>query len=348
MRTSIRWTVLLISAAALAAALTPATVVSATPRAVVPAVAPAAAKLKLLWAEEFNGKRGLPPTVHVTGLRDRSTFNWNTEVTSRPNNRERQYYTDGVVQFNKNGSIAHWAIELDGKGSLVINAIRPQKAVKGTHRGTVPPDTCYYGPCEYLSGRMNTKDRLSFLYGQIQARMKIPQGEGTWPAFWMLGANIDDVNWPSCGELDIMEAAGTPERAGSIFGSMHSFPSDGFGLTSSEYPEDLYTKYHIFGIRWVKDRFDWMLDGKVFFSMTRREATADYNAVWSDVLGETLNREWPFNKKMFLILNLAMGGTLGGDSDNDFAAPAGATGGQLMVDWIRYYSVNGQGRLIRE
>ncbi len=335
-----------LAAGVVAAVLAPSSRVVATERVSAPPAA--AAKLKLLWSEEFNNKRGLPPTVHITGLRDSSKFNWNTEVTSRPNNRERQYYTDGVVQFNRNGSIAHWAIELDGKGNLVINAMRPQRAVKGKHRGTIPPDTCYYGPCEFLSGRINTKDRLSFLYGQIQARMRIPEGAGTWPAFWMLGSNIDDVNWPSCGELDIMEAAGTPERAGSIFGSLHSFPDDGFGLTSSEYPDDLYSKYHIFGVRWVKDRIDWLLDGKVFFSMTRREATANYNAVWSELLGETLNREWPFNKKMFLILNLAMGGTLGGDGDNDFAAPEGATGGQFAIDWIRYYSVNGQGTLIRE
>lgn len=336
-------------ATAVAAALTAATVsgAQAAPRKPAPQAAPAAVKLKLLWSEEFKGKRGLPPTVHITGKRDSSKFNWNTEVTSRPNNRERQYYTDGVVQYNSNGSVAHWAIELDGKGNLVINAVRPQKAVKGKHRGTFPPDTCYYGKCEFLSGRINTKDRLSFLYGQIEARMRIPQGGGTWPAFWMLGSNIDDVNWPSCGEVDIMEAAATPEREGSIFGSLHSFPDDGFGLTSSEYPDDLYTKYHVFGIRWIKDRIDWLMDGKVFYSMTRKEATAGYNAVWSDLLGETLNREWPFNKKMFLILNLAMGGTLGGDSQNDFKAPPGATGGQFSIDWIRYYSVNGQGKLFR-
>jgi beta-glucanase (GH16 family) len=303
-------------------------------------------RLKLLWHEEYNGAKGIPHSVQTSLQNEKGWHNWTTEVTGSPNNKERQYYTDGIVEYNANGTVAHRAIELDGAGHLAINAVRPQvKTPK--HPSTSPKDFCVYGRCEYLSGRMNTAGKLGFKYGQIEANIKIPSGEGTWPAFWMLGANIDQgVSWPGCGEIDIMEASAS-NRPSSMFGSLHSYPDDGFGVTSSAYPDNFYTKYHRYGIRWTFNKIEFMVDGEVYNTITKADVTSEQ--IYVEDQGNVA-REYPFNKEFFLILNLAMGGTLGGDQDGQVTRDANnklPAGGTMLVDYIRYYSVNGQGKLIR-
>ena len=327
------------AAASVAFALLASGAVTASPTANVSA----APKLKLLWSEEFNDKFGIPPTVQTSQRRPNKKYNWTTEVTGNPNNAERQYYTDSVVEYTAAGKVAHYAIEVDGKGNLALNARAPKFKTK-TAKSTYPPLDCRYGRCEWVSGRMNTQGKLGFMYGKLEARIKLPEGDGTWPAFWMLGANIEKVNWPSCGELDIMEASAF-QRYGSIFGSLHSQPDDGFGISSSAYPEDFYTKYHTYGIVWTKDRIDFLSDGQVYNTVTKADMTSRANAVKTEY--GVQKRTWPFNAEFFIILNLAMGGSLGGDPDNEFKVPAGAKGGSMLVDWIRYYSVDGVGKVIR-
>lgn len=317
-------------------------------RAAAKTEAAAKPKLRMLWHEEFDGKRGLPPTVQTSTRKYDKKYNWTTEINGNPYNHERQYYTDDVVQFNKSGSIAHYAIEVNGKGSLAINAVKPQKKT-ATHRSTYPQDYCAYGVCEYVSGRMNTKGKLGFKYGQILARVKVPDGGGTWPALWLLGADDSTNNWPGCGEIDMLESATTANFYGAIVGTLHSWPDDGIGTTARYYPEapDLYAGYHTIGLRWVPNKIEFMVDGKVYQSITKKEMTSEGNAVYVDSLGQTYNREWPFNKEFYMILNLAMGGFFGGDSSDDYKAPADSKGGALLVDWIRVYSVNGIGKVIR-
>lgn len=308
-------------------------------------VAPRAAttpKLKLLWHEEYNGKKGLPHTVQTSLRNEKSWHNWTTTVTGAPNNKERQYYTDGVVSYNPTGSIAHRAIELTGKGQLAINAVKPQ-ARTAKHPSTAPNDFCIYGRCEYVSGRMDTAGKVGFKFGQIEARIKLPTGEGTWPAFWMLGANIDKgVSWPNCGEIDIMEASYS-NRYGSIFGSLHSYPSDGFGVTSSFYPNNPYTEFHKYGIRWTYNKIEFLIDDVVYNTITKSDMVGEKIYVEDQGL---VSREYPFNQEFFLLLNVAMGGSLGGDGDGEVADKK-SKGGTMLVDYIRYYSVNGQGKLIR-
>lgn len=302
-------------------------------------------KLKLLWHEEYNGKKGLPPSVQTSMQNEKSWHNWTTTVTGMPDNKERQFYTDGVVQYNASGSIAHRAIELDGTGHLAINAVRPQ-ARTSKHPGTYPKDYCVYGRCEYLSGRMDTSGKLGFKFGQIEARIKIPSGEGTWPAFWMLGSSINTgVSWPTCGEIDIMEASAS-NRPSSIFGSIHSYPDDGFGMTSSAYPDNFYTKFHTYGLRWSYNKLDFLIDGEIYQTLTKADVTSEQIQVEDQGL---VSRQYPFNKEFFLILNVAMGGTLGGDQDGQVTRVNGAlpAGGTMLVDYIRYYSVNGQGQVIK-
>ena len=306
------------------------------------------AKLRLLWKDEFNGKRGLPPSVKTSTRKANRSYNWVTEITGNPYNHERQFYTDDVVEFSPKGHIAHYAIELNGKGSLAINARRPQKKT-ALHRGTFPQDFCAYGACEWVSGRMNTKGQLSFKYGQIMARVWVPEGGGTWPALWLLGSDIDSNSWPSCGEIDVLETAPTPNFYGDIVGTLHSWPSDGFGMTARYTPDkpDLYSGWHTVGIRWLPNRVDFIADGSVYQTVTKADMTSDNNAVYVSSLGETYNREWPFNKEFFMILNLAMGGHFGGDPDDSYRAPDDSKGGSFMVDWIRVYSVDGVGKVFR-
>jgi beta-glucanase (GH16 family) len=194
---------------------------------------------------------------------------------------------------------------------------------------------------------MNTAGKLGFKFGQIEARMKIPAGEGTWPAFWMLGANIDKgVSWPNCGEIDIMEASAT-NRPGSVFSSLHSYPSDGFGVTSSTYPDDIYNTWHKYAIRWGWNKIEFLIDDELFYTITKDEVVSEKIPVEDQGL---VAREYPFNKEFFLVLNVAMGGTLGGGEGGEIARMENGQlppGGTLLVDYIRYYSVNGIGKLIR-
>ncbi|MBU6213294.1 MAG: glycoside hydrolase family 16 protein [Actinomycetales bacterium] len=335
------------------------TVDAKAPGSKVPAVK--APKLKLLWSDEFNGKAGVPATVQTADRVYNKKYFWSTEITGTPPNHERQGYIDGPVEWAVNSKgkayVRHRAIETDGKGNLAINARRVQPALKGKYPSTQAEffscerTSLPGGTCEWLSGRMSTKDQsgwfrgIGFKYGKIEARIKVPEDDGTWPAFWLLGANIDKKPWPKCGEIDIMEASAL-QRYGQAFGSLHSFPNDQWNvdITANTPPvDDFYSNYHTYAIMWKQDRIDFLFDGKVYKSVTKAFMTSKDNAVPGKG-----RREWPFNQEFFLIVNLAMGGVLGGDSSIDFMVPdTNTTGGTMLIDYIRYYSVDGVGTLIR-
>ncbi|NBO45490.1 MAG: glycoside hydrolase family 16 protein [Actinobacteria bacterium] len=326
-----------------------------------------APKLKLLWSEEFNGKAGVPDSVQTGDREYKKQYFWATEITFTPPNQERQGYIDGPVEYGtkmingkKKGYVKHRAIELDGKGNLAINARPVQPALKGFYPST---QTDFFscertslpgGTCEWLSGRMSTKNQpglfqgVGFMYGKLEARIKVPENDGTWPAFWLLGANIDKAPWPKCGEIDIMEASAV-QRSGQAFGSLHSFPNDEHNIditANTPAVENFYSDYHTYGILWKKDRIDFQFDGKTYLSVTKAFMTSANNAIPGKG-----RRGWPFNQEFFLIVNLAMGGILGGDPAdpvNPFMVPAtNTTGGTMLIDYIRYYSVDGVGKLIR-
>ena len=125
-------------------------------------------------------------------------------------NNERQFYTDAIANAS-----------LDGEGHLRITARESDGSL-----------ACHYGPCEYTSARLLTKDRLEIQYGRIEARIKVPAGFGLWPAFWMLGADIDTVSWPASGEIDIMEFVG--RWPNEVLGTLHGPGySGGSGITAS-------------------------------------------------------------------------------------------------------------------
>lgn len=167
---------------------------------------------------------------------------------------------------------------------------------------------------QYTSARINTKDLFEFTHGRIEARAKLPTAEGTWPAIWMLGADFETNIWPAAGEIDIMEHIGND--LGRILGSTHS-PS-GFAGNSNTGRTTVtdVTEWHVYSVEWTSDGITFMVDGTAFFT---------YNpAVKND-------STYPFNKDFFIIMNVAMGGTLGGAIDGAFTTDT------MEIDYIRVY-----------
>ena len=220
---------------------------------------------------------------------------WTQETGDNVNNHEREYYTSGT----NNAS-------LDGQGHLVITAKKENPANY----------QCWYGTCQYTSARMNTSGKFSAQYGHVEARMKIPRGQGMWPAFWMLGTDIGSVGWPNSGEIDVMENVGF--EPSTVHGTIHGPGYSGANGIGAAYTlangAAFADAYHTFAVDWAPNSIKWSVDGVVY--QTRTPA---------DVGGNT----WAFNKPFFLILNLAVGGDWPGDPNSATAFPA-----QLVVDSV--------------
>lgn len=169
----------------------------------------------------------------------------------------------------------------------------------------------------YTSARLKTQGLQTFQYGRIEARLKVPVGAGTWPAFWMLGSNFNGSNWPDCGELDIMEHLG--REPDLILGTMHGPGYSGAtGLTKwYRQKTDIAEDFHIYAIEWEKDQVSWFFDGEKYSTYTREDVGI---------------KQWPFDQPFFIILNLAVGGTLAGPIGLNTAFPV-----RLLVDYVRVY-----------
>ena len=175
---------------------------------------------------------------------------------------------------------------------------------------------------------MKTARKIGFMYGRVEARIKMPQGVGTWPAFWMLGGDsIDGVPWPECGEIDIMEFRGDiPDRSTSAIHGPTTPKGSGLGAAFMNY-DSLSNDFHTYAIEWKKNSISFIVDGRV----TGTFSSAD-----------TGTRGWVYNQKFFLILNLAMGGTYAGEYIDPTLNQA-----QVSFDYIRFYSINGVGKVIK-
>jgi beta-glucanase (GH16 family) len=211
---------------------------------------------------------------------------WGYEIGSIRNN-ELQYYTSRSEN-----------VRLEG-GNLVI------EGRKEAYQG--------YG---YTSASVNTKKRFEFQYGKVEVRAKIPSGVGTWPAIWMLGANIDQVGWPSCGEVDIMENVGFDPL--KIYGTIHTLAgSGGNGKGSNVTLANPWEDFHVYAIEWYADRIDFFVDGQKYFTYAN----------------DGSSRAWPFDKPQYLLLNLALGGAWGGQKGmDDSAFPH-----RYLIDYVRIY-----------
>ncbi len=169
----------------------------------------------------------------------------------------------------------------------------------------------------YTSARLKTQGRQSFQYGRVETRLKVPKGAGLWPAFWMLGKNFDGKNWPDCGEIDIMEYVG--REPDLVIGTAHGPGYSGaLGLSKwNRQTTSIADDFHTFAIEWQPDQIKWFYDGAEYFTLTRADVG---------------DRKWVFDQPFFIILNLAVGGTLGGVIGPDTSFPA-----QLQVDYVRVF-----------
>jgi hypothetical protein len=177
-----------------------------------------------------------------------------------------------------------------------------------------------FGGRQYTSSRIITKGKKNFKFGRIDIRAALPEGQGLWPALWMLGSNIDAVSWPACGEIDIMELTGNlPNRVlGTVhYGanvSQHQFISQSKYLTGNDNFQD---EFHVFSINWVADKIEFLVDDEVYHTIT----PANLNGA-----------AYPFNKPFFFIFNVAVGGNLPGSPDGSTAFPQ-----RMIVDYVRVF-----------
>jgi beta-glucanase (GH16 family) len=248
----------------------------------------------LAWAEEFDGPPGAPV----------DPASWQPQVGGHGwGNQELQYYTN-------HRDNAH----LDGAGHLQIVVRRSDPALRD-HR---------FGGCRYTSARLVTKDRVAFTYGLVQARIRLPQGRGIWPAFWLLGQNIDRVGWPQCGEIDVMENFGKDPTV--VQGTVHGPGYAGTGGVTAAYraAAGLADDFHVYGVWWAPERICWYLDDQCYSTLT------------PDDLG---GNPWVFDHDFFLVLNVAVGGSFSVTPD-----PAAAFPQAMVVDYIRIYAGAAGGR----
>lgn len=225
----------------------------------------------LTWSEEFN----------VDGTPDAAKWGYDLGAGGWGNN-ELQYYTNRA------------------ENAVVLNGVLKITAKKESFSGS-----------NYTSARLLTKDKFAFKYGRVEVRAKLPAGGGTWPAVWMLGSNISTVNWPACGEIDIMEHLGNDLN--KIYGTLH-YPgrSGGNADGSNKIISNATTEFHLYGLEWTAAVIKISVDGQVFHTVTN-------------------SSNIPFNQNFFFIANIAMGGGFGGAIDPAF------TNASMEIDYIRVY-----------
>nr|WP_315795635.1 RICIN domain-containing protein [Paenibacillus sp. BIC5C1] len=234
----------------------------------------AATNWNLVWSDEFNGS-------------SLNTSNWSAEIGTGSGgwgNNELQYYTNRTENLQVTG------------GNLVITARKEN-----------------YNGSSYTSARIKTQGLKDFTYGKVEARIKLPSGQGLWPAFWMLGSNINSVGWPKSGEIDIMERV---NNNAFVNGTVH-WDANGhadYGKISENLD---FSQFHVYSIEWDSKYIRWFVDGKQFNEFYIENGT-----------GNTEEFQRPF----FLLLNMAVGGNWPGSPNNATPFPS-----QMLVDYVRVY-----------
>lgn len=240
-----------------------------------------------VFRDDFDGPAGSAPAPAT----------WNATVNGRPDNGEQEYYTDRASN-----------LALDGAGNLLIQAHSEHYAYAAGLTSTQP----------YTSGRLDSRGHLQPTYGRIEARIQLPKGKGLWPAFWLLGQNIDRVGWPQCGEIDVFELHGSAPS--SISGSLHGPGYSGNGALTHDYRLDSGTfadDFHVFALEWTAQGMRWLVDERVFHARTKQGLSE-------------LGKAWVFDQPVFIILNLAVGGFFDGSPDSSTAFPA-----EMRVDYVK-------------
>ena len=234
---------------------------------------------ELTWSDEFEGEANELPNPQ----------NWTFDLGAGGfGNEELQTYTKDTSN-----------VALDGEGNLVITARSNGNS--------------------FTSARIKTQGLFSQAFGRFEARMKTPFGPGIWPAFWMLGSNIEEVGWPQTGEIDLMEMRG--QEPNIVHGSVHgpgfsagNAITKAFGLENDRFDAE----FHIYAIEWFPDRIDFFVDDFLYQRITKNQVENE------------LEEEWVFDKPFFILLNVAVGGTFVGFPTDDTPFPQ-----TMIIDYVR-------------
>ena len=231
------------------------------------------------WAEEFDGPAGTLP--------DATKWTYDLGNNNGWGNRELETYTNSVQN-----------VHLDGAGHLIIHVDRTDSG--------------------YTSARIKTQGLFSARYGRIEARIRLPFGQGIWPAFWMLGTNITSVGWPQCGEIDIMENIGREASInhGSTHGPGYSGGNSVTGLFTLAGGARFSDDFHVFAIQWASQTITFSVDGVAYKTVTPSSLPS--------------GASWVFDNPFFLILNVAVGGNFPGNPDATTVFPQ-----EMIVDYVR-------------
>ena len=233
---------------------------------------------QLVWQDEFEGPAQSP-----------NPAKWDYDIGTNWGNDQEEYDTDRATN-----------VSLDGNGNLAITA----------------REESYEGQ-DYTSARIVTRGLFEPTYGRIEARIKLPTGQGIWPAFWMLGNDIGTVSWPQCGEIDIMEYRGQEPQI--VHGSLHGPGySGGEALTRRFYLENdrFDNGFHIFRVEWKPGEIKWFVDEINYLTLDPSDADGD----------------WVFDHPFYIILNVAVGGNFVGSPDETTVFPQ-----TMLVDYVRIY-----------
>ncbi len=257
---------------------------------------------KLVWSDEFE-RDGLPDPAK-----------WSYEE-GFVRNRELQYYTTNRLENAR----------VEG-GFLIIEA-RREKFPNARFRPDAPERRWQQQreQADYTSASLTTQGRVSWTYGRIEARAKVPSGRGTWPAFWTLGTNRGQVGWPACGEIDILEYVG--HEPGVVHANVHTRGYNharGNGRGARLSVPHAEKEFHVYAVEWTPEKLEFCVDDRKYFTLENDGTGVD---------------SWPFDAPQYLILNLAIGGTWGAQKGVDDAIfPQ-----RYIVDYVRVYQRAGGG-----
>ena len=232
----------------------------------------------IIWSDEFNGAARSTPDP-AKWTYDLGGGGWG--------NHELEVYTNSIDNVFQ-----------DGQGYLVIQALK-------TDAG-------------FTSGRIKTQGKFTFQYGRVEARIKIPFGQGLWPAFWMLGSDMPSVGWPNCGEIDVMENIGKEPATvhATIHGPGYSAANGISGKFDSGSGQKFADDFHVFAMVWEPNSIQFFVDGSLYHRVTLAALPA--------------GAKWVYDHPFFLLLNVAVGGSWPGSPDNTSSFPQ-----TMMVDWVR-------------
>jgi beta-glucanase (GH16 family) len=253
-----------------------------------------AANWKLVWAEEFNDP----------GLPDKAKWGYEHGFVR---NNELQFYTR---DRQENARVE--------AGNLVIEA-RKEKFPNPSYKPGADPKNLRTGAqfADYTAASLVTDKKVSFHYGRIEVRAKLPQGKGIWPAIWMMGTNHNTAGWPKCGEIDIMEFVGKDPN--NVHATVHFFRDGKHGQKGSKLAVKApYDDFHVYAVEWFEDRMDFYFDQQKYHSFPLDEVGIK-------------GADNPFRKPHYLLINLAMGGSWGGALD-EAVLPQ-----KYLIDYVRFY-----------